>query len=208
MPPDVTVADFEVVLGVVVVVVAVPCDDPDEEELVPDGVAVVEVAVPAVAVVSAVVVVPGISLDTMSPSAAAAPVARMATVLDVRCTRALATSRRAAPARSVGPGCVVGRPSRPVVRSTAASPYGVVFGHLHMTTGTSTPSHSELGVCCESSASRACSWAVGLRRPRERETDREHGAATCARGGGDGASVGLRDRRHDGKTQAGATVAP
>jgi hypothetical protein len=100
-----TVADFEVELGVVVVVVVeagVP-EDPDAvaddvPELVVGVVCDVpdEVEVPG-EVVPAVADVPGISLDTTSPSAAVAPAATIMTAFEVRRTRALATSRRFAP---------------------------------------------------------------------------------------------------------------
>jgi len=69
-------------------VVDVVCDALDSE-LVPDVVGEVEPTV-----VLAAEVAPGISLDTTSPSTAAAPMARIVTVLDMRRTRAPAMSRR------------------------------------------------------------------------------------------------------------------
>jgi hypothetical protein len=79
------------------VVVDVPPDEPDEPDA-PDASApdpdadVVEVlrVVPTVAA-------PGISFDTTRPSAAAPPTATITTDLDMRRTRAVATSRRLAP---------------------------------------------------------------------------------------------------------------
>ncbi|MDR3647610.1 MAG: hypothetical protein P4L20_00855 [Acidimicrobiales bacterium] len=112
-------ADCDVVVGVVVgvvvtVVVGVEEDAPDEDvEAVPDeGVEPVpdEVDAGELAVVAAVAVVPGISLETTIPSVAAAAVARMATPRDKRRTRAPAISRRAGPGpawRRAGP---VGKP--------------------------------------------------------------------------------------------------
>jgi hypothetical protein len=106
------VADFFVELGAVVVVVAavvgvVALADVELPEESPEPVAalsceVLDEPVPAVSDVveltavaaEAVAVVPGISLETMRPSTAAAPVARIATALDVRRTLVLARSRR------------------------------------------------------------------------------------------------------------------
>jgi hypothetical protein len=104
VPPETTVAEFEVDLGAVVVVAAeVPVldaeapDDPDEleeEAPVPD-VDDVEGDVPGV--VAAFAVVPGISFETTSPKPAAAPVATITTARDVRRTLAPARSRLLAP---------------------------------------------------------------------------------------------------------------
>lgn len=89
-----------VVAGVVVLavpasalVVEVRWDDSVEE---PGGDVDVELTV-----VAAEDVVPGISLDTNSPSPAAAPAATIATALDVRLTVPRAVSRRPAPDRSL-----------------------------------------------------------------------------------------------------------
>ncbi len=82
-------ADFVVELGVVVIVAAVVGVDVVDEVPVPDADDVVELTE-----VWAEAVVPGISLETISPSAAALPAARMATAVDVRRTLVWATSRR------------------------------------------------------------------------------------------------------------------
>jgi hypothetical protein len=106
VPPETTVAEFEVDLGAVVVVVvaaAVPVvaaeapDDPDEldeEAPVPD---VDDVEGDVARVVVAFAVVPGISLETTSPKPAAAPVATITTARDVRRTLAPARSLLLAP---------------------------------------------------------------------------------------------------------------
>jgi hypothetical protein len=70
---------------------------------------VVDVLGDEVTVVAADDVVPGICLDTNSPSPAAAPAAMTATALDVRLTLPRAVSRRLAPDRSlIGVSCMVG----------------------------------------------------------------------------------------------------
>jgi hypothetical protein len=98
VPPETTVADCEDVLGVVVAVVD-PDEavDPDEDAGVVGVVGVVPAVDPleevAVAVVLRAAVVPGISLDTTTPSAAAAAVATMAKAAEVRRTRVTATAR-------------------------------------------------------------------------------------------------------------------
>jgi hypothetical protein len=108
------VADFVVELGalvvvVVVVVVAVgaaveaSADVPETVEpfeVEPTPEVVVVDAVEAFVVVEATVLsaeafVPGISLDTMRPSAVVTPMARIVTTLDTLRTRARAASRRA-----------------------------------------------------------------------------------------------------------------
>ncbi len=87
-PDEVPAADV-VVGDDVVGAVAVPAVDVVE----PDRVVVVPVAADAA-------VVPGISLDTTTPTTAAAPAARRAIPRDVRRTRTVATSRRAGPVRA------------------------------------------------------------------------------------------------------------
>lgn len=132
-------ADFDVVVGAVVadvaavvgvVPVAAELDDvPDDQEVdapeavvevcaevaedeepVPDGDDGVELTV-----VGAAAAVPGISLDTMRPTAAVAPVARMAAALDRRRTRAPARSRRVDP-------CALGSLDRPIEAPTVLGP--------------------------------------------------------------------------------------
>jgi hypothetical protein len=111
------VADFEVELGAAVVVV-VDAAVPEVAAVVPEVAAVVpevpdeldeedpdpdpnDAEVDVLRVVTAFAVVPGISLDTRSPIAAAAPVATKTTARDVRRTRAPARSRRLAPSSPV-----------------------------------------------------------------------------------------------------------
>jgi len=105
VPPETTVADFDVELGAVVAVVGATATEvpevPDtaladvsEDELVVD---VVEGVVLAAVRADTEVVIPGISGATTRPKAEAAPMARTATALDVRRDRASAPSRRARP---------------------------------------------------------------------------------------------------------------
>jgi hypothetical protein len=95
------VADLVVELGVVVGVAAVVGDD-TAPEVEPGVVPVEEVLAGELAGVLADAVVPGISLETTSPRAAVAPVARIATARDVVRTLVPARSRRAASRRTVG----------------------------------------------------------------------------------------------------------
>ena len=110
MPPDTTVGDCVVVVGVVVAGVVVAEEVSDVDALGPELDEAGDVApgvdpVPAVVdgvelpVVSAVAVVPGISLETTSPSTAADTAETIATVLDMRRALVVAMSRRLASSR-------------------------------------------------------------------------------------------------------------
>ncbi len=109
-------AALVVLVGAVVVTVADAVVGPvagtvvlDVAEPVPAPVLVVDVPGDEVTAVAADDVVPGICLDTNSPSPAAAPAAMIATALEVRLTVLRAVSRRLAPDRSlIGGSCMVG----------------------------------------------------------------------------------------------------
>jgi hypothetical protein len=105
------VAAVAAVAGVVVAVGAV-CDAPDDDAVAED------VDAGELVEARAEAVVPGISLDTTSPSTAAAPAATIAVALETQRTRARASSRRVAPGR---PGGTFGRTGGPTFGALVGS---------------------------------------------------------------------------------------